>query len=66
MSATAQRVLGACQAGGRRAMPTTDSTAGSSPSDRTRLVPTFPVAPTTTTRMRPGFPRWGPANLGGC
>src|SRR5215207_3416024 len=56
VSTVAHSVFGACHAGGRRARPSTELTAGSSASDWTRLVPTFPVAPTTTTRMRSGFP----------
>src|SRR4051794_37582554 len=51
MSAVTQRVLGSWRSGRRRATPTISSTAGSAPSARTTLVPMFPVAPTTTTRM---------------
>jgi hypothetical protein len=35
---------------------TTDPTSELSASARTRLEPTFPVAPTTTTRIRRGYP----------
>jgi hypothetical protein len=51
MSAVAQRVRGKLSCGRRRAIPTISSTAGSSTSARSRLVPTLPVAPMTTTRM---------------
>src|SRR4051794_40129715 len=43
-------------AGARRATPTIDSTAGSASSARTTLVPTLPVAPRTTTRIRGRYP----------
>src|ERR671915_21024 len=39
-----------------RALPSTESTAGSSASERSTLVPTFPLAPTTTTRIAQGYP----------
>lgn len=37
--------------GSRRAIPSTESTSGSAPSAGSTLVPTFPVAPVTTTRI---------------
>src|SRR5215207_6225183 len=49
-SATAKSAFGKARWGRRRASPTTRSTAGSSASAASTLVPTFPVAPTTTTR----------------
>src|SRR5690242_5340304 len=42
--------------GRRRANPSTLVTSGSFTRARTVLVPTLPVAPTTTTRMWPGYP----------
>src|SRR5215208_5636736 len=50
-SAWAHSTFGSSSSGRRRARPSIDSTASSSTSDRSRLVPTLPVAPTTTTRM---------------
>src|SRR4051812_41824053 len=51
MSAAAQSVLAKLIDGSRRATPSTESTAGSCASACSTLVPTFPVAPTTTTRI---------------
>src|SRR4051794_11840042 len=49
--------------GARRATPTTSSTRSSRASASRRLVPAFPVAPMTTTRMPWRYPRPGPGNL---
>src|SRR3954453_1844357 len=54
-SAAVHSTFGTRSSGSRRATPSTDSTAGSAASARTRLVPTLPVAPTTTTRISGGF-----------
>src|SRR5215207_5262223 len=70
MSACLHSVLGNFASGIRRASPRIESTSGSSASARSRLVPTFPLAPTTTTRMAPRaqspwrsiYPRPGEAN----
>ena len=43
-------------AGGRRATPVMSVTAGSAASRRSTAVPTFPLAPTTTTRMQHDYP----------
>src|SRR4051794_11123670 len=56
MSAWTQRVFGSVSFGARRLMPTISSTAGSATSARSRAVPTFPLAPVTTTRMDPLCP----------
>src|SRR5947199_1794236 len=50
MSAWAHSVRGADHCGSRRATPSIDATLGSSASAATTLVPTLPVAPSTTTR----------------
>src|SRR5947209_11595423 len=50
MSAWAHSVRGADHCGSRRATPRIDATLGSSASAATTLVPTLPVAPSTTTR----------------
>src|SRR4051794_35815134 len=59
-SACTQRVLGACQDGRRRAIPTISPTRSSSASAWMTLVPTLPVAPVTTTckLMQEGYPTW--------
>src|SRR5205807_1397849 len=44
------------RSGGRRATATTSSTRDSDASAPSRLVPTFPVAPTITTRMNLRYP----------
>src|SRR4051794_7269795 len=56
MSAATQRTFGGTVSGSRRATPTISSTDGSDARAVIVLVPTFPVAPTTTTRMRHGYP----------
>ncbi len=48
-STAAHSVFGGDQSGIRRASPRTEPTSGSSARARTTLVPTFPVAPVTTT-----------------
>ena len=53
MSAGSHSVFANGARGSRRAMPSTDVTASSVASARRSAVPTFPVAPTTTTRMPP-------------
>src|SRR5215217_1934463 len=69
-SASTQVVFEGVQAGRRRAMPTIRSISGSSPSARTTDVPTFPVAPVTTTLIevqvppRPPAPNAGEARSG--
>src|SRR5215213_9699328 len=56
-SAARHSSLGKLALGTRRHNPSTDSTAGSSASERSRLVPTLPLAPVTTTRTaRPDLP----------
>ena len=55
-SARTQRVRGLCQSGSRRAMPTISSTRSSAARARSSAVPTLPVAPVTTIRMRSGLP----------
>jgi hypothetical protein len=45
----AHSTFGSSSSGSRRAIASTDSTFGSSRSAASRLVPTFPVASTTTT-----------------
>src|SRR3954465_13047769 len=59
MSARANSTLGTARRGARRASPSTDSTRSSPASAPSRLVPTLPVAPTTTTRTRLGLPESG-------
>src|SRR3954449_9916134 len=56
MSAGAQSVFGKSIAGSRRATPSTESTAGSPVRACSTLVPTFPLAPTTTTLMKARLP----------
>src|SRR5687767_13875457 len=58
MSACRHSVFGNDPFGIRRATPTTDSTSGSAASERRTLVPTLPLAPTTTTRMVGGLPAY--------
>jgi hypothetical protein len=52
ISACAQSVFANESCGARRAIPSTESTAGSPASERSRLVPTLPVAPAMTTLIR--------------
>src|SRR4029453_6593729 len=52
-SAAAQVVLSTSMPGGRRASPSTEVTARSPARAASTLVPTFPLAPVTTTRMHP-------------
>src|SRR4030095_11269868 len=54
-SAVAQVVLGSWSSGRRLASPSTEVTASSPASALSRLVPTFPLAPVTTTRIGPPF-----------
>src|SRR5436190_16819822 len=65
-SAVAHSTFGTCKAGSRRARPRTESTSESRASAPTRLVPTFPVAPTTTTLILrpPDPPGCGPTVAG--
>src|SRR5918995_6393459 len=51
MSAATYLVFGGCHGGVRRATPTTWSTCSSAANASSRDVPTFPVAPVTTTLM---------------
>src|SRR4051794_24752949 len=62
MSAAIQRVRGLRQSGARRAIPTISVTRSSRPSAVTTLVPTLPVAPVITTRMRRACPAAAGAN----
>src|SRR5215211_3907708 len=55
-SAATHLVFGTSSCGRRRAMPTTDSTSESAASAASTLVPTFPLSPTTTIRMRIAYP----------
>src|ERR671922_2177517 len=63
MSADRHSVFGKRCRGVRRAMPSTDSTRGSAASARSTLVPTLPLAPTTTTRIRCGLPAYAQDKL---
>src|SRR5215208_6511051 len=55
-SAVAQSTFGSDVLGDRLAIPRIESIAGSSARTRRSAQPTFPVAPTTTTRMRTTCP----------
>src|SRR3954447_26799323 len=59
-SAAAHSTFGSSREGRRRAIPRIESTSASSTRDDRTLVPTFPVAPTTTTLMAGQYP-WAPA-----
>src|SRR5215211_609992 len=64
MSACRHVVFGNDRAGIRRATPSTESIAGSAASERRTLVPTFPLAPSTTTRMlAPQLPAYAQRKL---
>src|SRR3989337_1393287 len=56
-SAEAHSTFSTFRFGSLRATPRTDSTCGSIESERSTLVPTLPLAPTTTTLMLRALPR---------
>ena len=56
MSADRHSTFGKTSRGSLRATPSTDSIRSSCASDASTLVPTFPVAPRTTTRIPAAFP----------
>src|SRR4051812_29495563 len=63
MSARAHSTFGQGSLGARRAIPRTLSTWAASPRACRTLVPTFPVAPTTTTRISGALPALEHVNL---
>ena len=64
MSAAWKVVRANARSGARRATATISSTLGSASSDSSTLVPTFPVAPITTTRITHPYPIPPPRHRG--